>query len=60
MLLAPVHRELLIAAVALLVAPLMVDGLLQKLHYLESTNTRRLVTGMMCGLGLDVLHQIRF
>jgi uncharacterized membrane protein len=60
MLLAPVHRELLLAAVVLLVAPLMVDGLLQRLHQLESTNTRRLVTGLLCGIGLDVLHHIRF
>ena len=60
MLLAPVHRELLLAAVVLLVAPLMVDGLLQRLHLLESTNARRFVTGVLCGLGLDVLHQIKF
>jgi len=49
MLLAPVHRELLIAIVALLVTPLVVDGLLQKLGHVESTNARRLVTGMLCG-----------
>lgn len=60
MLLAMAHRGLLFAAVALLVSPLMVDGLLQKLRYLGSTNARRLVTGLLCGVGLDVLHNIRF
>jgi uncharacterized membrane protein len=60
MLLAPVHRGMMLAVVAILVAPLMVDGLLQRLGHMESTNTRRLVTGMLCGVGLEVLHVIRF
>lgn len=37
--------------------PLIIDGLVQKYHSIESTNRRRIVTGFLFGLGMVFLIQ---
>jgi len=44
----------------LLMVPLFIDGAIQHFKLLESTNPRRLITGLMCGLGAINLYLFIF
>jgi len=48
-------KKMLVVAVALLLAPLTVDGFLQLLTAYESTNVLRSATGLLFGLGVSLL-----
>ncbi len=41
----------------ILIIPCFVDGILQYHFYIQSTNKRRIITGMLAGLGLAFLHK---
>ena len=47
-------------ACGLLLLPLVADGFLQALTPYESTNLRRLATGVLFGFGLAALHALSF
>ena len=50
----------MVVLVLVLTMPMILDGILQKLKFLLSTNTRRAVTGLLFGIGLDILHLAKF
>ncbi len=51
------HGGLLFILTVVVLIPFTLDGLLQELNVLESTNTRRLTTGFLVGfmLGMDLV-----